>query len=90
MLHLQAEGRGGAEEAAGGAGATGESRPAGRGGEGEAGGGEEEQGGGGETTEGAKVEGHAGSAGQRGRDMIIINITPSVYLHDSRGSNMHL
>ena len=63
---LQAEGRGGAEEAAGGPGAAGEGGSAGRGGEGEAGGGEEEQGGRGATAEGAEMEGHAGSAGQRG------------------------
>lgn len=63
---LQAEGRGGAKEAAGGQRAAGEGGTAGRGGEGEAGGGEGETGGGGETAEGAEMEGHAGSAGQRG------------------------
>lgn len=66
-MFLQAEGRGGAEEAAGGERETAESCTAGRGGESEAGGGEEEQGGRGETAEGAEMEGHAGSAGQRGQ-----------------------
>lgn len=66
-VFLQVEGRGGAEEAAGGEREAGESCHAGRGGESEAGGGQEEQGGRGATTEGAEMEGHAGSAGQRGQ-----------------------
>lgn len=73
-VFLQAEGRGGAEEAAGGEGEAGESCAAGRGGASKAGGGEEEQGGRGETTEGAEVEGHAGSAGQRGDFLFVLLI----------------